>query len=69
LAREAMSANDGMVTEVTAPDGVVYVREAVLRPNPDQRRPLTVLSWQEGERALPAVVDGANASNVAKATQ
>jgi general secretion pathway protein K len=55
--------------EVTAPDGVVYVREAVLRPNPDQRRPLTVLSWQEGERALPAVVDGANASNVAKATQ
>ena len=55
--------------EVTAPDGVVYVREAVLRPNPDQRRPLTVLSWQEGERALTAVVDGANASNVAKATQ
>jgi general secretion pathway protein K len=55
--------------EVTAPDGVVYVREAVLRPNPDQRRPLTVLSWQEGERALPAVADEANASNVAKATR
>jgi len=55
--------------EVTAPDGVVYVREAVLRPNPDQRRPLTVLSWQEGERALPALADEANASNVAKATR
>jgi general secretion pathway protein K len=55
--------------EVTAPDGVVYVREAVLRPNSDQRRPLTVLSWQEGERTLPAVPPEANASNVANVTQ
>lgn len=55
--------------EVTAPDGVVYVREAVLRPNHDPRRPLTVLSWQEGDRTLPAVADGANASNVANVTR
>ena len=51
--------------EVTAPDGVVYVREAVVRPNPDQRRPLAVLAWQEGDRTLPAVADATNASNSA----
>jgi hypothetical protein len=54
--------------EVTAADGVVYVREAVLRPNQDPRRPVTVLSWQEGERTLPAAVDAA-ASNVANVTR
>ena len=47
--------------EATAPDGVTYVREAVLRPNPDQRRPVTVLEWQEGERMQVAAVDAANA--------
>jgi general secretion pathway protein K len=55
--------------EVTAPDGVVYVREAVLRPNSDPRRPLTVLAWQEGDRTLPAAADAANASNVANVTR
>lgn len=52
--------------EVTASDGVVFVREAVLRPNPDQRRPLTVLAWQEGERTQPPSADAANAANVTK---
>lgn len=46
--------------EVTAPDGVSYVREAVLRPNPDQRRPLTVLEWQEGARTGVAAADATN---------
>jgi len=56
-------------SEVTAPDGVVFVREAVLRPNPDQRRPLTVLAWHEGERTQLAAADAANASNAANATK
>ena len=46
--------------EVAAPDGVTFVREAVLRPNPDQRRPLTVLEWQEGESTLLAAAAAAN---------
>ena len=45
--------------EVAAPDGVTYAREAVLRPNPDQRRPLTVLEWQEGESTLLAAAAAA----------
>jgi general secretion pathway protein K len=49
--------------EVTAPDGVVFVREAVMRQGPDPRRPLTVLAWQEGERTPPVAADAANASN------
>lgn len=51
--------------EVTAPDGVVFVREAVLRPNPDPRRLLTVLAWQEGERTQTQSADSATASNAA----
>ncbi|MEP6997210.1 MAG: type II secretion system protein GspK [Betaproteobacteria bacterium] len=49
--------------EVTAPDGVLFVREAVLRPNPDPRRPLTVLAWQEGERTQLAAAEAVNAPN------
>lgn len=52
--------------EVTAPDGVVFVREAVMRQGPDPRRPLTVLAWQEGERTQPAAADAANASNATR---
>ena len=52
-----------MRAEVTAPDGVVFVREAVMRQSPDPRRPLTVLAWQEGERTQPVAADAANASN------
>ncbi|HEX8009607.1 MAG TPA: hypothetical protein VF814_01495 [Casimicrobiaceae bacterium] len=50
--------------EVTMPDGVTYVREAVLRPGgADLAHPVTVLSWLEGERRTfappPTQVDGA----------
>ena len=39
--------------EVTMPDGVTYIREAVLRPGGDVLHPVTVLAWQEGDqRAL-----------------
>ena len=34
--------------EVTMGDGVGFVREAVVRPSPDQRRLLTVLEWRDG---------------------
>jgi general secretion pathway protein K len=51
--------------EVTAPDGVVFVREAVLRTNPDPRRLLTVLAWQEGERTQAPSADAASASTAA----
>jgi hypothetical protein len=42
--------------EVTMPDGVTYIREAVLRPGGDVLHPVTVLAWQEGgQRAfMPA---------------
>jgi general secretion pathway protein K len=36
--------------EVTMPDGVAYIREAVLRPGGDVLHPVTVLAWQEGDR-------------------
>ena len=37
--------------EATAPDGVTFVREAVVRPSGDARRPIVALLWQEGEPA------------------
>jgi hypothetical protein len=55
-----------MRAEVTAPDGVVFVREAVMRQSPDPRRPLTVLAWQEGERTQPVAANAANASNATR---
>jgi general secretion pathway protein K len=44
--------------EVTMPDGVAFVREAVVRPSADRRRLLTMLEWQDGTgRSLTASVD------------
>jgi general secretion pathway protein K len=40
--------------EATLPDGVTFVREAVLRPSPDPRRPLITLAWSEPSRSAPA---------------
>jgi general secretion pathway protein K len=37
--------------EATLPDGVTFVREAVLRPVADARRPLIALAWLDGTRA------------------
>ncbi|MCC6194308.1 MAG: general secretion pathway protein GspK [Burkholderiales bacterium] len=48
---------------VTAPDGVTFVRDAVLRPSGDARRPLLVLGWQEGAVNAPApLADPASAN-------
>jgi len=43
--------------EVAMPDGVSFVREAVLRPSPDAQRPLIALAWLEPPRsaAYPAL--------------
>jgi len=35
----------------TLPDGVTFVRDAVLRPSGDPRHPVIALLWQEGPRA------------------
>ena len=37
--------------EVAMPDGVSFVREAVLRPSPDAQRPLIALAWLEPPRS------------------
>ena len=45
--------------EAVLPDGVTFVREAVLRPAADVRRPLIALAWQDGARATYAPVTAA----------
>ncbi len=51
--------------EATLADGVTFVREAVVRPVADVRRPLIVLAWAEAAHATvaPASPAGANAAN------
>jgi general secretion pathway protein K len=51
--------------EATTPDGVTFVREAVLRPSGDPRRPIVALLWQEGEK-LPPQQDAANGAATGK---
>jgi hypothetical protein len=41
----------------TAADGVTFIREAVVRPSGDGRRPLLTLTWQEGTSAAPPSLD------------
>ena len=43
--------------QATLPDGVTFVREAVLRPSPDPARPLVVLAWLESAAPPPAAAD------------
>lgn len=43
--------------EARMPDGVTFVRDAVVRTTPDPRRPLITLLWQEGARAAPAAAE------------
>jgi general secretion pathway protein K len=47
------------------PDGVTFIREAVVRPVADVRRPLIVLAWQDGARAsaAPPAPDAASTAN------
>jgi general secretion pathway protein K len=40
-------------TEATMGDGVTFVREAVVRPSLDPRRPMIALLWQQGSRITP----------------
>jgi hypothetical protein len=39
--------------EAALPDGVTFVREAVVRPSTDPRRPIVALAWLEGSRFPP----------------
>jgi len=38
--------------QASLPDGVTFVREAVLRPSPDATRPLIALAWLEPSRSV-----------------
>ena len=38
--------------QASLPDGVTFVREAVLRPSPDAQRPLIALAWLEPSRSV-----------------
>jgi general secretion pathway protein K len=40
--------------EASMPDGVTFVREAVLRPSPEAQRPLIALAWLEPSRSAAA---------------
>ncbi len=57
--------------EAVLPDGVTFVRDAVLRPSGDPRRPLIALLWQEGvvaPAAAPTIADANPASANANGT-
>jgi general secretion pathway protein K len=49
--------------EAKLSDGVTFVREAVLRPVNDVRRPLVALVWTEGARLPPAAPAAAQAQS------
>lgn len=40
--------------QTTTADGVTFVRDAVVKPSGEARRPLIALSWQEGDAAVSA---------------
>ncbi len=44
--------------QATTPDGVTFVREAVMRLTPDAKRPTLALLWQEGALFPPPQTDG-----------
>jgi general secretion pathway protein K len=48
--------------EVQMPDGVTFVREAVVRATADPRRPYYALLWREGDRAPLAAAPAAAAA-------
>ena len=56
--------------QATMPDGVTFVREAVMRPSPDPvRRPVVALLWQEGSVSPPPNPAGnANEADAAAST-
>jgi len=52
--------------EATMPDGVTYVREAVIRPGGDLLHPVTVLLWVEGDQRRFVPPTTAESGSVAK---
>jgi general secretion pathway protein K len=48
--------------EAALPDGVTFVRDAVLRPSSEPLRPVIALLWQEGARQSAPVEAGATAA-------
>jgi general secretion pathway protein K len=44
------------------PDGVTFVRDAVVRRSPDPRRPVVALLWAEGSQQVPDEMPGPNAA-------
>jgi general secretion pathway protein K len=44
-------------------DGVTFVREAVVRPSPDMRRPLIVLAWLQGGASPPPATASATTTD------
>jgi general secretion pathway protein K len=53
--------------EAVLPDGVTFVREAVVRPVADAKRPLIVLAWADGARAPLAPAGPSNSNADARA--
>ena len=47
-------------TQATMPDGVTFVREAVMRPSPYPKRPVIALLWQEGSFSAPVAPPASN---------
>jgi general secretion pathway protein K len=54
--------------EAVMADGVTFVRDAVLRPSADPRRPVIALLWQEGARTPPPAPDAAPGAHMATET-
>ena len=52
--------------EATMPDGVTFIREAVIRPGGDLQHPVTVLAWIEGDQRQFAPQARAEVTAVAK---
>jgi len=50
-------------TVASLADGVTFVREAVVRPSQDMRRPLVILAWLQGGSAPPVVTATTSDSN------
>ena len=49
--------------QATTADGVTFVRDAVVKPSGEARRPLIALSWQEGDVAASATDPAGTAGN------
>jgi len=55
-------------TQATMPDGVTFVREAVMRPSPYPKRPVIALLWQEGSFSAPVAPPASNGATAPPTT-